>query len=223
MGYIFELALSFLLPLFSFRYTHYSSISFADISCGVFFIFIFLLLRKCLLPLESCLCFCIYFTPFSIWLALFSKFTSLFFIPFIEFLNSKMSVWVFYNFNLFGEVFLPWFYFWIHWLVYLSFHVSCWGCFFFFLELPSWIFCHSNHSLWFFRFMFWIFKIFFLPWLVKLSGLSTGCEPKGHLLHSQSGHMSGLWARSPVGATWEATTYWCFSPSLSPFLPPLWT
>ena len=33
------------------------------------------------------------------------------------------------------------------------------------------------------------------------------------------GHMSGLWARSPVGGVWETTTYWCFSPSLSLTLP----
>ena len=33
------------------------------------------------------------------------------------------------------------------------------------------------------------------------------------------GHMPRLWAMSPVGGTWEATTHWCFSPSLSPSLP----
>ena len=37
---------------------------------------------------------------------------------------------------------------------------------------------------------------------------------------SQSGHMPGLRDRTPVGATWEATTHWCFSPSQSPS-PPL--
>ena len=37
------------------------------------------------------------------------------------------------------------------------------------------------------------------PWLVQLSGLSVGCEPKGRWFNSQSGHMSGLQARSPVG------------------------
>ena len=61
------------------------------------------------------------------------------------------------------------------------------------------------------------FKI--LPWLVWLSGLSTGYEPKGHQFNSQSGHMPGLQARSPVGAMWDVTTHWCFSPSLSPSLP----
>ena len=45
------------------------------------------------------------------------------------------------------------------------------------------------------------------------------CEPKGCWFDSQSGHMPGLWARSPVGGTWEATMHWCFSPSLSPSLP----
>ena len=35
----------------------------------------------------------------------------------------------------------------------------------------------------------------------------------------KSGHMPGLWARSPVGVTREAMAHWCFSPSLSPSLP----
>ena len=37
-------------------------------------------------------------------------------------------------------------------------------------------------------------------------------------MDSQSGHVPGLQARSPVGSVWEATTHWCFSPSLSPSL-----
>ena len=45
------------------------------------------------------------------------------------------------------------------------------------------------------------------------------CEPKGLWFNSQSGHIPGFRVRSPVGGTWEATTHWCFSPSLSPFLP----
>ena len=44
------------------------------------------------------------------------------------------------------------------------------------------------------------------------------CEPKGRWFDSQSGHMPGLRARSPVRATYDATTHWCFSPSLSPSL-----
>ena len=44
-------------------------------------------------------------------------------------------------------------------------------------------------------------------------------EPKGHQFNSQSEHMPGLQARSLVGGTREATTHWCFSPSLSPSLP----
>ena len=36
-------------------------------------------------------------------------------------------------------------------------------------------------------------------WLVWLSGLSAGCEPKGRHFDSQSGHMPGLQARTPVG------------------------
>ena len=45
------------------------------------------------------------------------------------------------------------------------------------------------------------------------------CESKGHWFYSQAGHMPGLQARSPVGGVWEATTHWCFSPSLSSSLP----
>ena len=41
------------------------------------------------------------------------------------------------------------------------------------------------------------------------------CEPKGCWFDSQSGHTPGLWARSPFGGMREATTHWCFSPSLS--------
>ena len=50
---------------------------------------------------------------------------------------------------------------------------------------------------------------------------ALACKLKGCWFNSQSGHMPGLWARCPVGGTWEATTYWCFSfsPSLSASLP----
>ena len=44
-------------------------------------------------------------------------------------------------------------------------------------------------------------------WPVWLSGLSAGLRTKG------------LQARSPVGGVQEATTHWCFFPSLSPSLP----
>ena len=44
------------------------------------------------------------------------------------------------------------------------------------------------------------------------------CEPKGCWFDSQSGHMPGLLARSPVGGMRKATTPWCFSPHLSPSL-----
>ena len=42
------------------------------------------------------------------------------------------------------------------------------------------------------------------------------CELKGHWFNSQSWPMPGLWARSPVGGAWEATTHWCFSPLCPP-------
>ena len=48
---------------------------------------------------------------------------------------------------------------------------------------------------------------------------ALACKPKGHWFNSQSGHMPGLQARSPVGGVREATTRGCFSPSLSPSLP----
>ena len=45
------------------------------------------------------------------------------------------------------------------------------------------------------------------------------CKPKGCQFDSQSGYMSVLQARSPVGGVQEATTHWCFFPSLSPYRP----
>ena len=50
-------------------------------------------------------------------------------------------------------------------------------------------------------------------------GWASSHRPKGQWFDSRSGHMPGLWARSPVGSTQEATTHQCFSPSLSPSLP----
>ena len=48
-------------------------------------------------------------------------------------------------------------------------------------------------------------------------GWALACEPQGHRLDSQSGHLPGLRARSPGRGTQEVMTHWCFSPSLSPF------
>ena len=45
------------------------------------------------------------------------------------------------------------------------------------------------------------------------------CEPRGYRFDSQSGHMPGLWVKSPMGGVRGATTHRCFSPSLSPSLP----
>ena len=53
----------------------------------------------------------------------------------------------------------------------------------------------------------WVSKRFLWPWLVYLSGLSAGCEPKGCQFESQLGYMPGLQARSPVGGMQEATTH----------------
>ena len=46
------------------------------------------------------------------------------------------------------------------------------------------------------------------------------CEARGCWFDSQSGHMPGLQARSPVGGLREATTHCCFSSFLLPSLPP---
>ena len=43
------------------------------------------------------------------------------------------------------------------------------------------------------------------------------CNPKGCRFDSQSGHMPGLRARSPVGGVQGVTAHWCFLPL---FLPP---
>ena len=48
---------------------------------------------------------------------------------------------------------------------------------------------------------------------------ALACKPKGHQFDSQSGHMPVLQAWSPVEGAQEATTHWCFFPSLSPSLP----
>ena len=58
-----------------------------------------------------------------------------------------------------------------------------------------------------------------LPGLYDSVDWALACEPKGHKFDSQSGHIPALQARSPVGDAQEATTHWCFSPSLSPTLP----
>ena len=44
-------------------------------------------------------------------------------------------------------------------------------------------------------------------------------EPKGCQFDSQSGHVPGYRTGPWLGGIWEATTYWCFSPSLSLSLP----
>ena len=67
-------------------------------------------------------------------------------------------------------------------------------------------------------------KISAITWkiLLALAGVAQWieCSPRTSLrFNSRLGHMPGLWSGSPVGSVWEATTHWCFSPSLSPSLP----
>ena len=65
----------------------------------------------------------------------------------------------------------------------------------------------------------WVTNYYYCPgWCGSVDWLRS-CEPRGRWLHSQPGHMPGLWARSPAGGVWEASTHWCFSPSLSLSLP----
>ena len=66
--------------------------------------------------------------------------------------------------------------------------------------------------------LFQLKKNYSLGWCSSVDW-AWACEPKGHQFDSQSGHMSGLQARSPVGSIQESTTHWCFSPSLSSSLP----
>ena len=61
-------------------------------------------------------------------------------------------------------------------------------------------------------------KTFFWPWLVWLSGLSTSLPTERFLVWLPARARAWVRARSPVGSVWEATTRWCFSPSLSPSL-----
>ena len=56
-------------------------------------------------------------------------------------------------------------------------------------------------------------EVQFHSWPVWLRGLRIAPQIKKSLLDSQSGHMPGLQARSPVGGVQEATTQWRFSPS----------
>ena len=55
--------------------------------------------------------------------------------------------------------------------------------------------------------------------LVWLSGLSASLWTKGSLVRFPVGYMPGLLASSSVKGEQEATTYWCFSPFLSPSFP----
>ena len=74
---------------------------------------------------------------------------------------------------------------------------------------------------WFYLVSFAIYqrKMYSRPWLVWLNGLSAGLQTKGSLVQFPIGHIPPLQARSPVGGTREATTHWCFFPSLSPSFP----
>ena len=59
------------------------------------------------------------------------------------------------------------------------------------------------------------------PWLVWLSGLSSGLQAKRLPVRFPVRVHAWVAARSPVGGVWEAAnlTHWCFSPSLFTSLP----
>ena len=67
--------------------------------------------------------------------------------------------------------------------------------------------------------MFWLSKNKSSPGWCGSVDWGLAYEPKDRWFDSQSGHVPGLQARSPVGGVWETTTPWCFSCSLSPSLP----
>ena len=75
---------------------------------------------------------------------------------------------------------------------------------------------HKTRALWGPRQLLFLNKFFSPGWCGSVDW-ALACEPKGHRFSSQSGHMPGLQARSPVGMQ-DATTHWFFSPSLSPSL-----
>ena len=61
------------------------------------------------------------------------------------------------------------------------------------------------------------------PWLVGLSGLSTGLQIKGWPKDSWSGCTPGLQVRAPAGGVRQpinvSLVHWSFAPSLSPSMP----
>ena len=56
-----------------------------------------------------------------------------------------------------------------------------------------------------------------MPWLCGSVDWAPACEPKGRQFDSQSGHVPGLWSRSPIGGIREATTLLMFLSLPSPF------
>ena len=58
-----------------------------------------------------------------------------------------------------------------------------------------------------------------LPWLVYLSGLGVGWEPKGCQFNSQSGHMPGFAGQVPSGGHVRGNHTLMFLSLSSPSLP----
>ena len=66
---------------------------------------------------------------------------------------------------------------------------------------------------------FWSLKIVLCPGWCGSVYWVWACEPKHRQFYSQSGHMPGLQARSPVGGVCERKPHTDVSPCLSPSLP----
>ena len=64
--------------------------------------------------------------------------------------------------------------------------------------------------------LFYYIKIFYYSpgWCGSVDS-ALACKPRGHRFDSQSGHMPGLWARSPVEGAWGNHTLIFFSFSFS--------
>ena len=73
---------------------------------------------------------------------------------------------------------------------------------------------------WMCMWLIWVsFKMEILPWLVWLSELSAGLWTTGSLVRFPIRILAWVVGQVPSRGRWEATTHWCFSPSLSPSFP----
>ena len=62
-------------------------------------------------------------------------------------------------------------------------------------------------------------RVSYQPWPVWLSGLIAGLWTKGSLVRFPVRAHTWVVGQVPGGGSWEATTHWCFPPSLSASFP----